>query len=107
LDDIPQEEIETEDPCSFTGPLYYLSKPHREVVQEYFDMFHEHISSDWRDNKELLELQLSPDAVQVFVSAVWKGINRFEPVPFEFKEDMPKVHRSAARPVNMRVFPDA
>jgi len=107
LDEIPQEELETEDPCSFTGPLYYLSKPHDEVVQEYFAMFHEHISSDWRENKELLELLMSPDAVQVFVPAVWKGINGFEPVSFEFKEDMPKVHRSAARPVNMRVFQDA
>jgi hypothetical protein len=71
LDEIPQEEIETEDPCSFTGPLYYLSKPHRKVVQEYFDMFQEHMAPDWRGNKELIDLLTSPEAVQVFVPAEW------------------------------------
>ena len=107
LDEVPQEELETEDPCSFTGPLCYLSKPHQEVVQEYLDMFDEHIAPEWRDNAQLLELLQSPEAIQVFVPEEWRGINGFEPVSFEFKEDMPKVHRSAARPVNMRIFQDA
>jgi hypothetical protein len=77
------------------------------VVQEYYDMFEDHIAHEWRNNEELSELLRSPDAVQVFVPAEWKGINGFEPVSFDFKEDMPKVHRSAARPVNMRLFQDA
>ena len=107
LDETPLEELETEDPCSFTGPLYYLSKPHVEVVEEYFQMFDEHISPEWRNEPALLELLQSPEAVQVFVPSEWKGINGFDPVTFEFKEDMPKVHRSASRPVNMRIFQDA
>jgi len=28
MDEIAPEELETEEPCSFTGPLYYLSKPY-------------------------------------------------------------------------------
>jgi len=84
LDELP------EDPCSFTGPPCYLSKPHQEIVQEYLDMFNEHIAPEWRDNAQLLELLLSPEAIQVFVPEEWKGINGFKPVSFEFKEDMPK-----------------
>jgi len=107
LDEIPQEEMDTEEPCSFTGPLHYLSKPHKEVVEEYFGMFDEHIAPEWRHNKELVELLESSEAVQVFAPVEWAGINGFDPVSFEFREDMPKVHRSAARPVNMRIFQDA
>jgi len=107
LDEVPQEEQESEEPCSFTGPLYYLSKPHEDVVQEYYAMLEEHIVPEWRTNKDLLDLFRSPDAVQVFVPAEWTGINGFEHVVFEYKDDVPKVHRSAARPVNMRLFQDA
>jgi len=61
-------------------------------------MFDDHIAPEWRDSEVLLQLFKSPEAVQVFVPLKWKGINGFDPVSFDFKEDMPKVHRSAARP---------
>jgi len=91
LDEIPQGGLETEDPCSFTGLLYYLSKPHEDVVQEYYAMFEEHIAPEWRTNKHLLDFLMSPDAILVFVPAEWNGKNGFEPDAFEFKDDMPKV----------------
>jgi len=86
------------------GPLHYLSKPHKEVVEEYFEMFDEHIAPEWRDNNKLVELLENSEAVQVFAAAEWTGINGCEPVSFKFREDMPKDHRSAARPVSMRIF---
>jgi hypothetical protein len=42
-----QEEQDTPDPCSFTGPLYYLSKPHEEAVQDYVDLFESHIAPEF------------------------------------------------------------
>jgi len=107
LDQIPQEELKTEALCFFTGPLYYLSTPQEEVFQEYFAMFEEHIAPEWRKNRDLLELLMCPDEVQEFVPAEWKSINGFDPLTFDFMNDMPKVHRSALRPVYMRIFYDA
>ena len=43
-DEIAPEEEDTEIPCSFTGPLYYLTKPHAEVISEYKNMFDSHVS---------------------------------------------------------------
>jgi hypothetical protein len=42
--DIAPEEEETEIPCSFSGPLYYLSKPHEQIIQDYKDLFETHIA---------------------------------------------------------------
>ena len=61
------EEQETEIPCSFTGPLYYLSKPYEEVLEEYREMFTDHISEDWKQNTEIYELLMSKEALGVFV----------------------------------------
>ena len=38
-DIIAPEDTETPQPCSFTGPLYYLGKPYMEAVQQYKDLF--------------------------------------------------------------------
>lgn len=45
-DEVAPEEEATETPCSFTGPLYYLTKPHAEVIQEYKSMFDSHVSKE-------------------------------------------------------------
>ena len=62
------EEQETEVPCSFTGPMYYLSKPYEKVLEEYREMFTDHISDDWKKNTEIYELLMSKEALGVFVS---------------------------------------
>jgi hypothetical protein len=45
--EISPEELTTPEPCSFTGPLHYLSMSHEQAVQEYVLMLDEHISKDW------------------------------------------------------------
>jgi hypothetical protein len=75
IDEIAPEETEAPDPCSFTGPLYYLSKPHEEVIKDYFEMFEKHISEEWRANPKLMELMHSDIALEVFVPAKWHGLN--------------------------------
>ena len=72
--DSPEEE-ETPDPCSFTGPLYYLSKPHEEAVQDYFALFDSHIAPDFLAAfPELLDLLRSDMALDVFVPKQWNGL---------------------------------
>ena len=43
-DIIASEDTETPQPCSFTGPLFYLGKPHLEAVQQYKDLISTHVS---------------------------------------------------------------
>ena len=99
LDEIAPEELETEEPCSFTGPLYYLSKPYDEVRQEYFDMFEKHIAPEWREHGELMALLRGEKARKVFTPEFWHGISGVE-LDFDFDENMPKAHKPMARPLN-------
>ena len=73
LDEVPQEEQETEEPCSFTGPPYYLSKPHEDVILEYYAMFEEHIAQEWRTNKDLLDLLRSTEQFKSLYQQSGKG----------------------------------
>ena len=102
MDEIAPEELETEEACSFTGPLYYLSKPYEEVREEYFSMFDKHIDPEWRYSPRLLELLHSEKARLVFTPEEWHGINGIE-LDFDFDENMPTVHRERARPINPKL----
>ena len=93
MDEIAPEELETEEACSFTGPLYYLSKPYEEVREEYFSMFDKHIAPEWRHHPRLVELLNSEKARLVFTPEAWHGINGIE-LDFDFADDMPTVHRN-------------
>ena len=79
-DEIAPEEEATETPCSFTGPLYYLTKPHAEVVQEYKNMFESHVSKEWALNSNVLEILSSDKSISMFAPGEWKGISVFEPL---------------------------
>ena len=103
-DETPVEELETDIPCSFSGPLYYLSKSYEEVLQDYKDMFESHVAEDWRKDKRVMSILLSDAAIEVFVPREWRGIQGFEPVEFQFREDMPAEHRPPYRPINPKLF---
>ena len=100
---IAPEEMDTEEPCSFTGPLYYLSKPYDEVLADYFNMFDSHIAPEWRQDSRLLELLHSEEAIMVFAPRVWTGIEGIDPIELDFSEDMPKVHKPSPRPLNPKM----
>ena len=101
------EEAESYVPCDFTGPLYYLSKPYEEVLEEYQAMFDEHVAEDWRKNTNVLKLLSTEKAKDVFCPAKWKGINGFEPLELQFKPEMPGEYKPAVRPINPRLYEDA
>ena len=102
IGELAEEELETEEPCSFTGPLYYLSKPYDEVRQEYFDMFDKHLAPSWRNHEGLLELLHSEKARKVFTPEAWAGISDLV-IEFDFDENMPKAHKDRARPLNPKL----
>jgi hypothetical protein len=66
LDDLAPEEDECDIPCSFSGPLYYLSKPHEEVVRDYESLFETHISEEWRKDPEVMAILNSEEAKKRF-----------------------------------------
>jgi len=102
------EEKDTPDPCSFTGPLYYLSKPRSEALDEYFAMFESHISKAFiAAVPEIENLLRSDQALAVFLPEVWKGINGITPIEIEFSPDMPTSIRPKARPINPQLYANA
>ena len=65
---VSPEEAGTPDPCSFTGPLAYLSISHDDAVEEYKQMLISHISKEFLASKpELMDLLLDEKTIQVFV----------------------------------------
>ena len=70
------EEEETPDPCSFTGPLAYLSVTHEEALHNYMEILDKHISPETREDcPKMKEFLLSQQALDVFVPKTWKGLN--------------------------------
>lgn len=104
------QEVETEEeresyiPCSFTGPLYYLSKPHTEVIADYRADFESHIAPDWKEKTDIEKFLMSEKALAVFCPAEWKGLTGFEPLELSWKDEMPKVYKPPCRPINPRLY---
>jgi hypothetical protein len=102
--EISPEEEDSYEPCSFSGPLYYLSKPHEQVVQDYKSLFDTHVAKDWLQDQRVLAILESDAALRVFVPSDWHGISGFDPVEFKWYPDMPKEHRPPYRPINPKIF---
>ena len=105
---ISPEEFGTPDPCSFTGPLAYLSISHDDAVEEYKQMLISHISKEFLASKpELMDLLLDEKTIQVFVPRTWEGIKGIADFKMEVSIDMPKHMKPPARPVNPRIYEPA
>ena len=107
-DMIASEDIETPQPCSFTGPLYYLGKPHLEAVQQYKDLINTHVSSQFLlAVPDLADFLTSDIALSVFVPEHWTGITGITPIDLQFSEQLPLSLRPKARPVNPSLYDNA
>jgi hypothetical protein len=103
-DPTAQEELETEMPSSFSGPLYYLSKPWEEVHADFIAMFEAHVSLEMRAEIPELVAYLRSDAcLEVFLHKTWNGLKKFAPVELEFLDDMSTVLRAPPRNINPRL----
>ena len=60
-DKISAEEEETSMPCSFTGPMYYLSKPYVKVLEDYTKMHMKQAAPYWYAGKKFRNFYLQPE----------------------------------------------
>jgi hypothetical protein len=88
------EEEETPDPCSFTGPLNYLTMSLESHISENFL---KHIP-------EIKEYLLSDKCKAVFVPEVWQGIKGIYDLRVQAQDSLPSLIKPPAMPVNKRVF---
>ena len=101
--DPADEELEVDDPCSFTQPLYFITKSREEIQQDYDAWKLSNISEDWRSRKQLMDLLETPEAREVFMPMTWRGIQGMEPVELEFSSDLPREHNPTWRWLNPKV----
>ena len=105
---IASEDTETPQPCSFTGPLYYLGKPYLEAVQQYKDLITTHVSSQFLlEVPDLAEFLTTDIALSVFIPEHWTGITGITPIDLQFSEQLPLSLRPKARPVNPSLYDNA
>ena len=107
-DVIASEDSDTPQPCSFTGPLSYLGKPHLEAVQQYKDLITTHVSSEFLlAVPDLVDFLTSKIALSVFVPKHWTGITGITPIDLTFSDQLPLSLRPKARPVNPSLYDNA
>jgi hypothetical protein len=102
-DELAPEELESEDMHAFMGPLYYLTKPYDEVLEDYHRLLETHVAPEWKEDERLMTLLTSAKAIQVFNPKEWTGITGLAPIELEFSKDMPEVHRPKIHAMNPKV----
>jgi hypothetical protein len=100
------EEQEVPLPAQFEFASSFLGKSREEAVQEYKDMFDEHIDPEFRANTSVEALLLGK-GLKVFVPNNWEGIKGIEPLRIEFSPELPKVMKPRSRPINPRLYDTA
>ena len=105
-EEVSPEELDTPEPCAFTDAMYYLTKPHEEVLQDYMDMLPSHVNEEWQQTSDIMKRMKSVRYIQAFVPKEWVGLEGFEPLEFEFAEDMPAVHKCPFRPISQHIWQD-
>jgi len=106
-DDEAPEELDTDLPCSFSGPLHYLSMSREEAIKEYKEQMSAHVEKTFAESTAVLELLHSDLALDVFVPSVWNGIVGVPDLELDFKDTLPTNMRPRARPVNPRLYDNA
>ena len=101
------EELDTDLPCAFSGPLHYLSMSREEAIKEYKALMTTHVEKAFVESTAVLDLLNSDLALDVFVPAVWNGILGIPDIELDFKETLPSSMRPRARPVNPRLYENA
>jgi hypothetical protein len=91
-------------PCSFSGPIYYLSKPYQEVLDDYTKMHERQSAPDWYARKDFRDFLMEPESMAVFVPKDWTSIKDLAPMELQFKPDMPAVHKCHSRTINPKIF---
>ena len=100
------EEEEAPLPVQFEFASTFLGMSREEAIQDYKNMFDEHIDPDFRANTNI-DAVLLGKGLKVFVPHNWEGIKGIEPLKIEFDANFPKTIKPASRPVNPRLWDTA
>ena len=106
-DDEAPEELDTDLPCSFSGPLHYLSMSREEAIKEYKEQMSTHVETAFAESTAAMKLLNSELALDIFVPSVWNGIVGVPDLELDFKDTLPTNMRPRARPVNPRLYDNA
>jgi hypothetical protein len=105
LTEAPEEE-EVDSPVQFEHAINFLNMSREQATQEFFDMFDEHIESEFARTTDIKNL-LKTKGLRVFVPHNWEGIKGIEPLKLKFKDTLPAKLKPRARPINPRLFETA
>jgi len=105
-EDIAPEDEATPLPCSFTDALHYMEVSYDEAVVEYLGLLNTHVSKDFVDNTDVLQL-LKTKGVKVFVPQNWEGIQGIPDIELSWKDGLPDKVKPRARPVNPKLYAHA
>ena len=97
------EELNNPLPTNFGDVSEFMGKPRDEALGEFYSMFDEHISQEFKDAVPIIEL-LKTKGAKVFVPEKWEGISGIEPLKIDFMDTLPSVLKPQSRPVNPRLF---
>lgn len=100
-EEAPEDE-ETPLPVQFEFAMEFLGKTREEALSEYYGLFDEHITPEFRSSTNVEQL-LRTKGVKVFVPTSWDGV-KVDPIDLQFDESMPPRMKPNARPVNPRLF---
>lgn len=103
-DENSEEEVQTEEPCSNSAFLNFVSTPHPDQVKSYLDILDDHIGPMLKESARVKEIMTSPIAMDVFVPKQWKGILGVPPIQLEFDSTFPSTHKIKSRPINPRLY---
>ena len=100
LDELAPEELETPQPCSFSGPLEQLGSDRQEVLNKYYNVLTTNINPEFVAACPAVMLFMkSPIALQVFCPEVWTGINGLEEIQLGWSRELPARLRTKVREV--------
>ena len=101
-DEAPEEQSSPL-PAQFEYASNFLGKTREEAIQEFKDMFDEHIAPEMKEKTKIIDLLMNK-GLKVFVPEEWSGIKGIDPLKIDFKDTLPDRLKPAARPVNPRIY---
>jgi phospholipid-translocating ATPase len=96
-------EEDIDHPCLFSDALHFMETGHEKALLEFRAQFDSHVSPEMKEQTNIYEL-LETKGAKVFVPQNWEGINRIEPIEFQWKADMPERMIPKVRPINPNSF---
>ena len=101
-EDAPEEK-EVSLPVQFEFATTFMGKTRSEAEQEYYDLMETHVSKDFKDQTNIINL-LKTKAMKAFLPDNWEGIKGIPELRIQFKEDMPARIKPKPRPINPRLW---